>query len=191
MIQHARARTSPALLGVFLAIFVTAGQAAGEHGDGHGSDDGHGTGMTNQDAHGEAGHGHDGGHSFPFGSAAPASQADRTIEVEANDRMEFSPATISVEKGETIRFVIKNAGQLQHSFTLATPAAQEAHEKEMKGMPMDQMASHMEGDPNGIVVQGGKTGSLTWRFTKAMDVEFACHIPGHYDAGMKGRIDIR
>jgi uncharacterized cupredoxin-like copper-binding protein len=81
-------------------------------------------------------------------------------------------------------------GQLKHSFTLAMPAQQREHEKEMQGMSMDRMAGHMDDDPNGIVVQPGETGSITWRFTEATNIEFACHIPGHYPAGMKGSINV-
>ena len=104
--------------------------------------------------------------------------------------MRFEPAQIAVQPGETVRFVVENEGQLQHSFTLGTPDYQQAHEREMQGMPMEDMAGHMDGSPNGIVVQPGETGVLTWRFERGGPVEFACHIPGHYPAGMKGRIRI-
>jgi uncharacterized cupredoxin-like copper-binding protein len=191
MSSNTLSRISAVVLSVFLLIFATSAPAAGEHGGGHGDDNGHGTDMTNQDGHGNGGHGHEGGHSFAFGSPASPSEADRTVEVEANDRMKFVPETIAVKEGELVRCVIQKVGQLQHSLTLAKPAEQKKHEKEMKGMAVDRMASHMDDDPNVIVVQGGETGSLTWRFTEAMAVQFACHIPGHYDAGMKGRMRIQ
>ncbi len=163
------------LLALSLAIAAPA-FAAGEHDGGHGHDDN--------------GHGHDGGHSFSFGSPADDGEADRTIEVTARDDMTFSPDKVSVDKGTTVRFVVDNVGQLQHSFTLGTPTQQREHEEEMQGMAMEQMAGHMDDDPNGIVVQPGETGSITWRFTEAATVQFACHIPGHYPAGMKGNIDV-
>lgn len=144
-------------------------------------------------AAGEHGGGHDNngdGHSFAFGTPADADEADRTITVTARDNMKFEPDSVSVEKGTTIRFVVDNVGQLQHSFTLAKPGQQRAHEEEMQGMSMDRMAGHMDDEPNGIVVQPGETGSITWRFTEATTVQFACHIPGHYPAGMKGDIRV-
>mgnify|MGYP006436544975 CR=1 FL=1 len=178
MISNTLSRITTILLSISLMTFAASALAAGEHGHGH--DSGHGNG------------GHDeGGHSSAFGSPVSPSKADRTVEVEASDRMKFGPEKISVKKGETIRFVVKNVGQLQHSFTLATPDKQQKHEKEMQGMAQDRMGSHMDEDPNGVVVPSGETGSLTWRFTKAVPVEFACHIPGHYDAGMKGRLRIK
>jgi uncharacterized cupredoxin-like copper-binding protein len=60
----------------------------------------------------------------------------------------------------------------------------------MQGMPMEEMAHHMRDEPNGLVVQPGETKSLTWRFAEGGPVQFACHIPGHYPAGMKGRIRV-
>jgi uncharacterized cupredoxin-like copper-binding protein len=77
-------------------------------------------------AAGEHGGGHDdngGGHSVAFGSPADASEADRTITVTARDTMVFSPDAVAIGKGTTVRFVIENVGQLQHSFTLATSDA--------------------------------------------------------------------
>lgn len=168
-------RAATTLLALSLAIAGPA-FAAGEHGGEHG-DDGNG-------------HGDGGGHSFNFGSPADADEADRTVEVTARDDMTFSPDTVSIEKGTTVRFVVDNVGELQHSFTLARPTQQREHEEEMQGMAMDQMAGHMDDDPNGIVVQPGETGSITWRFTEATTVQFACHIPGHYPAGMKGSIGV-
>lgn len=57
-------------------------------------------------------------------------------------------------------------------------------------MAPERMAGHMEDSPNGVVVQPGRTGSLTWRFERGGPIQFACHIPGHYPAGMKGGIRV-
>lgn len=143
-----------------------------------------------------AGGGHGGGHGashhgdFAFGAPADASQADRTIKVEAKDSMSYSPSIVKVEAGETVRFVVKNVGSVQHSFTLATASGQQSHEQGMQGMNMERMASHMKNEPNGMVLQPGETKTLTWRFSGAETVQFACHVPGHYAAGMKGQISI-
>lgn len=168
-------RTQPFVLGLataFSLVMGTAG-AAGSHGDGHGQDSGS----------------HSGG-SYAYGSPADPSEADRTVSVDAKDQMRFSPGSLEVKAGETVRFVIENVGSVQHSFTLATPEGQAAHEEEMQGMPRDRLADHMKQEPNGIVVQPGETKTLTWKFTRGGPVEFACHIPGHYTAGMKGRITV-
>lgn len=139
-----------------------------------------------------AGGEHEGGHGdgFAFGSPADASKADRTVTVESKDSMSFSPSTVQVEAGETVRFVVKNVGSVLHSFTLATPSGQQSHEQGMRGMEMERMARHMKNEPNGMVLQPGETKTLTWRFSGAETVQFACHIPGHYSAGMKGLISV-
>ena len=68
---------------------------------------------------------------FTFGSQGQANDADRTIEVSANDDLTFSPAEIVVSTGETITFVISNTGQVVHDFTLGDQTAQDDHEEEM------------------------------------------------------------
>lgn len=161
----------------FVATGVLAVSAAALAGGGH------------EGGHGGDGHGHEGG--LSFGAPADPSEADRTIEVVADDQMNFSPASVEAAPGETIRFVVENVGSMQHSFTLGTPEGQEAHEQEMQGMPMEEMAGHMNSEPNGMVLQGGETKTLTWRFAEGVPVEFACHIPGHYAAGMKGKVALK
>lgn len=183
-----RSHPLPIALILLLALPGTA-VASGEHDGGHNGDqaehggDGH---HGDDEAHGHGGDGHSAG----FGRPAKADQADRTVRITALDTMRFKPQSIQVEAGETVRFVVENPGQLQHSFTLGTPAGQRAHEKEMQGMPIERMAGHMDNDPTGMVIQPGGTESLTWRFKRGGAVQFACHIPGHYDAGMKGRIRV-
>lgn len=185
--MHSIRHTIPAaLLALLLVPASFPAAASGEHEGGHGDEGGHADGGGHQD-----GHGHGGGHDFTFGEAAPDAEPDRTIEIVARDNMRFEPASMQVTAGETVRFVVRNTGQLQHSFTLGSPQYQQQHEQEMQGMAMDMMAGHMDDSANGIVVQPGANDSLTWRFEKGGPVQFACHIPGHYPAGMKGSIDIQ
>ena len=136
-----------------------------------------------------AGMEHDEEHAAAFGEPAVAADADRTIMITARDTMRFEPQNLSIKAGETIRFVVNNTGQLPHSFTLGATEAQQEHEEEMQGMPMEMMAGHMKDEPTGMVVQPGQTDSITWHFSGNMQLEFACHMPGHYQAGMKGLIN--
>ena len=46
-------------------------------------------------------------------------------------------------------------------------------------------------DPTSVLVEPGKTKELVWKFTKNAELEFACNMPGHYEAGMVGNIDFR
>lgn len=135
---------------------------------------------------------HEGGHGqdFAFGQPAESGTPDRSIEITASDTMDFDPSQIEVKAGEVVRLVVENTGSLHHSFTLGSGNWHEHHEQEMKNMPADEIADHMRHEPNGMVVAPGETRELTWHFEGKDKVEFACHVPGHYPAGMKGLITI-
>lgn len=129
---------------------------------------------------------HAGGHhDSPIGEPGVAANVSRTIEVDAADTMRFTPSDVSVKKGETIRFVIKNSGKLPHEFSLGTEKELNEHYEVMKKFPNME---HEEA--NQISVKPGKQGEVIWRFTKPGVVSFACLHVGHYDAGMKGQVNV-
>jgi len=100
--------------------------------------------------------------------------------------MRYTPASIKVKRGETIRFRVKNAGQIKHEMVLGSLAELKEHAKTMTKFP------EMEhDDPNAISVEPGKTDEMVWRFTKAGKFDFACLVPGHFEAGMQGKIAVR
>ncbi|TPG79719.1 cupredoxin domain-containing protein [Pseudomonas arsenicoxydans] len=146
--------------------------------------------------------------SYDFGQPAAAAQASRSVEVVMGD-MSFTPKAIDIKAGETIRFVLVNKGQLLHEFNLGDAAMHAKHQQEMlqmqqsgmltptsmKEMDHGSMAGMDHGmmkhdDPNSVLVEPGKTAELTWTFTKATSLEFACNIPGHYQAGMVGKLTV-
>ena len=148
---------------------------------------------------------------YDFGQPAPASKATRSVEVVMGD-MSFTPKAIDIKAGETIRFVLVNKGQLLHEFNLGDAAMHAKHQQEMLQMQqsgmltptgMKEMSHDMAGmnhaamghgmqhdDPNSVLVEPGKTAELTWTFSKATGLEFACNIPGHYQAGMVGKLTV-
>ena len=99
--------------------------------------------------------------------------------------MRFSPASLLVKQGETIRFTIKNTGKISHEFVLGTTKDLKSHYEVMKKNPEMEHA-----DDNMRTVKAGQSGELLWQFTKAGTVDFACLHPGHFDAGMKGSIAV-
>mgnify|MGYP003385713416 CR=1 FL=1 len=129
---------------------------------------------------------HAGGHDeSPIGQPGVAAKVARTIHIDMTDDMRFTPSNITVKKGETVRLVLKNSGQLKHEFNLGTPEELKEHSEVMKKFP------DMEHDePNAISLAPGKQGEVIWRFTKAGPINFACLVPGHYDAGMKGQVNV-
>lgn len=130
------------------------------------------------------GHGH-GDEETAIGKPGVAAKVNRTITIEMNDSMRYTPADLQVKQGETIRFVVKNVGKVKHELSLGTQQELLEHLEQMKKFP------DMEHDePNKITLAPGKQGEIIWQFTKAGPVNFACLMPGHYEAGMKGVVRV-
>lgn len=142
-------------------------------------------------AHGEASHGardidYASAEPTRFGIAADPRKAKRTIRVDMTDDMRFTPARITVRPGEVVRFVAANKGQVLHEMVLGTMPELKAHAEMMRKHPgMEHDEPHM------VHVGPGKSGQIGWRFTKAGTYYYGCLIPGHFEAGMIGRIDVK
>ena len=129
---------------------------------------------------------HAGGHEFDaIGKPGVAAKASRTVQIDMTDAMRYSPASVSVRQGETVRFVVKNSGKLKHEMVLGTEKELMEHYEVMKKNPEMEHA-----DENMVTVAPGKSGEIVWQFTKAGKIDFACLQPGHYDAGMKGAVNV-
>ena len=122
----------------------------------------------------------------PFGRAADPRRAGRTIHVEMADTMRYSPAEITVTRGDTVRFVVSNKGQALHEMVLGRMQELREHAEMMKKHPgMEHDEPHM------LHVAPGKTGEMGWRFTRAGEFHYGCLVPGHFEAGMVGRITVK
>jgi len=132
----------------------------------------------------DAGHAH-----FSAGVPGDPRKPARVIEVtmkEDDGTMTFVPDKVQVKRGEQIRFVIKNVGELPHEFVLASTAENLKHAVLMQKFP------DMEhDDPNGKTLQPKANAEILWRFTKRGEFEFACLIPGHREAGMTGKVVVK
>src|SRR4051812_33971389 len=85
-----------------------------------------------------------------FGEAADARKAVRTVRVEMSDTFRFSPATITVKRGEVLRLVGVNKGQLMHEFVLGTMDDLRKHAELMRKHPhMEHDEPHMAHVPPG------------------------------------------
>ncbi|MGB3096066.1 MAG: cupredoxin family protein [Candidatus Deferrimicrobiaceae bacterium] len=135
----------------------------------------------------ESHHGHDHrsaeGHAAAIGMPGNPGEVTRSIEVEMSDSMRFKPDSISVKRGETIRFIVRNTGSLEHEMVLGTINELKEHAERMRKVP--EMGHD---DPNMVSVEPGKTGELIWQFTGDGTFDFACLEPGHFEAGMVGKI---
>jgi len=120
-----------------------------------------------------------------FGQEGNPKRATRSIKVDMADTMRFSPAAITVKRGETVRFVVRNGGVVLHEMVLGTTKAIAEHAELMKKFP--EMA---HADPNMAHVRPGKSGEIVWQFTQAGEFQFACLQPGHFEAGMVGTLRV-
>ena len=138
-------------------------------------------------AHGDGSRGEKGGsvgkEQKAWGIAGEASAVARTIEIGMHDEMRFSPDTISVRKGETVRLAMRNPGKLMHELVIGTKDDLDRHAALMAKFP------GMEHDePYMVHVAPGRTGEILWTFNRAGTFPFACLVAGHYEAGMRGTI---
>ena len=118
-----------------------------------------------------------------FGKEGDPKLATRTVTIDMSDAMRFTPSDIAVKPGETITFVVANKGQVMHEMVIGTEEELLKHAELMRKNP------DMEHDePYMAHVKAGGREQITWQFTKAGTFAFACLVPGHYEAGMKGRI---
>lgn len=175
-------RTFPTTLIALTVLF--AATACGDDGGDDGDDASLEATTTEEDDGGMAGDDHE---SFAFGEPADEADADRTVEVEMFDDFRYEPPSIDVAVGETVAFQVTNSGQIVHEFVLGDESVQEEHEEEMEEMEGDMA---MEDDPNGVSVEAGDTETLTFRFTEPVELQYACHEPGHYDAGMHAPLTV-
>ena len=113
--------------------------------------------------------------------------AQRTIPVTMDDTMRYAPSEITVKAGEKVRFVATNKGQLVHEMVIGTKKELEEHAEHMRKHP--QMEHHHS--KNTVSVAPGKTGELTWTFPRAGTSYYGCLEPGHFEAGMVGKIVVQ
>ena len=188
---------SKTLLAVATAVALAASGTAYAGGS-HGADHGEG--------HSE-GHGHGHTEALTFGAPGDPSEVTRTIEIVMVDNY-FEPEKLTLLAGETVRFIVKNEGEFLHEFNIGTAEMHANHQEEMltmmehgmltatgidhDAMMMDHtgegMSGHVHDDPNSVLVEPGDSQEMVWRFAEATALEFACNVPGHYDAGMMGEI---
>ena len=118
----------------------------------------------------------------------------------------YEPNEITVEKGETVKFIVKNMGELVHELNIATKEMHIKHQPEMAKMveheilladridknkmkemaKMDHSMAHKH--DNSVLLEPNDTGEIIWKFSTTAKLEIACNVPGHYEAGMIAKI---
>lgn len=168
---------------LILAVLPAMALASGDHAGGHRMD-GH------QMMHGHEGHQmhgmHKDAHASTAGRPGDPDKVSRTIEITMDDAMRFDPDRIQVQAGETVRLFVRNIGMLQHELVIGTMAELQEHAAMMRDMPDMQ-----HDEPNMTAPGPGQVGGMVWHFDEPGTFDFACLVPGHLEAGMVGKIEVR
>lgn len=107
------------------------------------------------------------------GFVAGTTSTPREVRIVASDALRFYPDVVAVKQGETITFEVTTMGMLSHEFMVG-PAA--------------DVAADTAGTPEVADIAMMQTKPLTYTFNGSGPFAFACHAPGHYEAGMRGMI---
>ena len=142
-----------------------------------------------------------------IGSKGKLSDVTRTIKVKMYDNY-YEPNSFNIKKGETIKFEVRNLGELVHEFNIANAMMHLKHQPEMEKMveneillgdkidkdqmhkmaAMDKSMGHSHS--NSVLLAPKEKGIIIWKFENAVDIEIACNVPGHYQAGMIAAVNL-
>ncbi len=192
------------------AMVASAALAGGQHSGGHAQHMQHGQHMQHMqhgrhegqqsqreqhDAQGQHQHSEHGMHAgdaaedYPHaavnGQPGDPANVDRVIDMTMDDTMRFTPDRITVNAGETVRFFLKNTGKVPHEFVIGSMDELREHAEVMRRMPE---MKHEE--PNSITLAPRQIGGVVWQFERPGTVDFACLVPGHFEAGMVGKVQV-
>ena len=142
-----------------------------------------------------------------IGSKGNLNEVSRIIKVKMYDNY-YEPNSFSIEAGETIKFEVENVGMLVHEFNIANKMMHMKHQPEMSKMAengillafsidkekmkkmakMDKSMAHSHS--NSVLLEPKQKGEIIWKFINAVNIEIACNVPGHYQAGMIAKVNI-
>ena len=116
------------------------------------------------------------------GCTATSQAATDVVNVEIH-HSRFIPATLTVPKGQTVRFVVHNTDPIDHEFIVGDQATQDRHEHGTD--------DHHDGSvPGEISVPARSVVETTYHFGPPGRILYGCHLPGHWAYGMRGVIRV-
>ena len=143
-----------------------------------------------------------------IGSKGDETDVTRVIKVVMYDNY-YEPSSFQIKEGETDKFEVENAGMLVHEFNIANQMMHMKHQPEMikmaengillafsidkekmkKMAKMDKSMGHSHS--NSVLLEPKQKGDIIWKFDNAINIEVACNVPGHYQAGMIAKVNIK
>jgi uncharacterized cupredoxin-like copper-binding protein len=111
----------------------------------------------------------------------PLGPGDVTVEIDIH-HSRFQPDRLAVVVGTRVRFLVVNDDPIHHELITGGP---EVHIRHAKGTEAEHpsIPGEVTVSPNGMAI-------TTFTFDEAGTFEFACHLPGHYEFGMRGVIEV-
>ncbi|MBD1557779.1 copper-binding protein [Vibrio sp. S9_S30] len=120
------------------------------------------------------------------GMPAKGAKPNKVVHVILSDDMTIKfKKEVDIEPNDVVQFVVVNTGKIEHEFAIGSVAEQKKHRTMMKEQGM-----HAHDSGSAVTVKPGKAKQLTWHFHGDTNVEFACNIAGHYEAGMVKSIEL-
>ncbi|MGH8637825.1 MAG: cupredoxin domain-containing protein, partial [Burkholderiales bacterium] len=121
-----------------------------------------------------------------FGRQGDPNTVTRTVKIDMADTMRYSPSQITVKRGEIIRFEVRNSGKVMHEIVFGTRQDLKAHAELMRKHP-----GMVHEEPYMAHVAPGRTERLVWQFTRPGAFYYGCLVPGHFEAGMIGKVIVQ
>ncbi|ANP78051.1 copper-binding protein [Vibrio crassostreae 9CS106] len=114
------------------------------------------------------------------GMPATGAKPDKVVHVLLSDDMKITfKNKVDIEPNDVVQFVVMNTGKIDHEFSIGSASEQLEHREMMKNM-----GNHAHDLGSTVTVKPGKAKQLLWHFHGDNNVELACNIPGHAEAGM-------
>lgn len=110
---------------------------------------------------------------------------DGTSQREVQVKLRFSrfqPDEFEFPAGTTVTFVVENRDPIDHEFLIGDQEVQDAHEEGTE--------PHHGAKPGEISVPAGETRTTTYTFDEPGTLLVGCHLPTHWDYGMRGEIKV-
>lgn len=121
-----------------------------------------------------------------FGIAGDPQKVTMSIGLAMTDSMRFVPDRIEVKTGENVRLMVRNNGKVMHEMVLGTLDELKRHAEMMRQHPEMQ-----HDEPHMAHVAPDKIEWLVWTFNRPGEYYYGCLVPGHFEAGMLGKIVVK
>ena len=141
-----------------------------------------------------------------IGEKGDPAEIVKVIKVKMYDNY-YEPSDFKIEKNQTIKFIVYNYGKFVHEFNIATKEMHLKHQLEMMKMvenevlladrvdkkkmnelsKKDNLMNHTHS--NSVLIEPNESAEIIWKFNTEAELEAACNVPGHYEAGMIAKIN--